>query len=66
MGGITVCGGYTVFMSMPLEGQWLSGRVFILGECLSISSLPGKAFRMLVDIARLSERFNMHSQSQAW
>ena len=38
----------------------------ILGKCLLISSLPGKAFRMLVDITRLAERFNMHSQSQAW
>ena len=38
----------------------------ILGECLLISSLPGKALRTLVDIARLAEQFNMHSQSQAW
>ena len=38
----------------------------ILGECLLISSLPGKALRTLVDIARLAERFNMHSQSRAW
>ena len=38
----------------------------ILGNCLLISSLPGKALRMLVDITRLAERFNMHSQSQAW
>ena len=38
----------------------------ILGECLLISSLPGKAFRTLVDIARLAERFNMRSQSRAW
>ena len=34
--------------------------------CLLISSLPGKALRMLVEIARLAERFNMHSQSRAW
>ena len=27
----------------------------ILGECLLISSLPGKALRMLVDIASLAE-----------
>ena len=27
----------------------------ILGECLLISSLPGKAFRTLVDITRLAE-----------
>ena len=31
-----------------------------------ISSLPGKALRTLVDIARLAERFNMRSQSRAW
>ena len=37
----------------------------ILGECLLISSLQGKALRTLVDIARLAERFNMRSQSQA-
>ena len=36
-----------------------------LGECLLISSLPGKALRTLIDIARLAERFNMRSQSQA-
>ena len=29
----------------------------ILGECLLISSLPGKALRTRVDIARLAERF---------
>ena len=29
-----------------------------------ISSLPGKALRMLVDIVRLAERFNMHSRSR--
>ena len=38
----------------------------ILGECLLISSLPGKALRMLVDIVRLSDRFTMRFQSQAW
>ena len=38
----------------------------ILGECLLISSLPGKALRMLVDIARLAKLFNMRSQSRAW
>ena len=35
-------------------------------ECLLITSLPSKALRLLVDIARLAERFNMRSQSQAW
>ena len=29
-----------------------------------ISSLPGKALRMLVDIARLAERFNKRFQSR--
>ena len=38
----------------------------IQGECLLILSLPGKALRRLVDIARLAERFNMRSQSRAW
>ena len=38
----------------------------ILGECLLISSLSGKALRTLVDIARLAEGFNMRSQSRAW
>ena len=41
-------------------------RERILGECLLKSSLPGKALRMHVDITRLAERFNMHSQSRAW
>ena len=31
-----------------------------------ISSLPGKALRTLVEIARLVELFNMLSQSQVW
>ena len=35
----------------------------MLGECHLISSLPGKALRTVVDIARLAERFNMRSQS---
>ena len=38
----------------------------ILGESLLISSLPGKAMRTLVDIARLAKQFNMRSQSRAW
>ena len=33
----------------------LAEMLQILGECLSISSLPGKALRMLVDIGRLAE-----------
>ena len=32
-------------------------------EKLYIETLPGKALRTLVDIARLAERFNMDSQS---
>ena len=39
---------------------------FSIGECLLISSLPGKALRTLVDIAKLAERFNKRSQSLAW
>ena len=38
----------------------------ILGERLLISSLPGKASKMPVDIARLAEQFNMRSQSRVW
>ena len=38
----------------------------IPGSRLLISSLPGKALRTHVDIARLAERFNMRSQSLAW
>ena len=45
---------------------WRNSIKNILGECLLISSLPGKALRTLVDIARLAERFNMRSQSHAW
>ena len=28
--------------------------------------VPGNALRMLVDIARIAERFNKRSQSRAW
>ena len=38
----------------------------IPGSRLLISSLPGKALRTLVDIARLAERFDKRSQSRAW
>ena len=44
----------------------LMGIKRILGECLLISSLPGKALRTLVGIARLAQRFDMRSQSRAW
>ena len=43
----------------------ISNRERILGECIFISSLPGKVLVMLVDITRFAEQFNMHSQSQA-
>ena len=38
----------------------------ILGECHLLSSFQGKALRMLVDIARLAERFNTRSPSRTW
>ena len=38
-----------------LIGNSVIHSLDILGECLLISSLPGKALRMLVDIARLAE-----------
>ena len=44
----------------------ISNRWRILGEYIFILSLPDKAFRMLVDIARLVEQFSMLSQSRAW
>ena len=31
---------------------------------ICLSSLPGKALRTLVDIARLAKRFNMRSQAE--
>ena len=37
----------------------------ILSECLLISS-KGKALIVHVDIARLAERFNIHSRSRSW
>ena len=37
--------------------------ISMLGECLLILSLPDKALRMLVDIVRIAERFNMRSKS---
>ena len=44
-------------MISSLSGKLVDCEAFrdigILGECLLISSLPGKASRMLVDIARL-------------
>ena len=49
-----------------VSDNWGGCKYRILGECLLISSLPGKVLRTLVDIARLAERFNMRSQSRAW
>ena len=47
--------------------HWCSAISRILGDCLLISSLPEKAVRTLLDIARLAERFNnMCSLSRAW
>ena len=48
--------------------RWIaSSSTFVLlienTRCLLISSLPGKALRTLVDIAKLAKRFNMRSQS---
>ena len=49
---------------MPLfVAAYGAGNKRLLGECLLISSLPGKALNTLVDIARLAERFNMRYQS---
>ena len=45
-----------------LMGRYIENSRFTV----LISSLPGKALRMLVDIARLAKRFNMRSQSRAW
>ena len=50
----------------PLNLFKPSNKWRILGECLLISSLQGRALRTRVDIARLAERFNMRSQSGAW
>ena len=39
-------------------------KKIILGECILISSLSGKASRTLVDIARLAEQFNVRFRSR--
>ena len=38
----------------------------MLGECLFISSLPGKASRTLFNIVRLADQLNTGSQNRAW
>ena len=76
-GGVPRSTSYGVYVSrlIPFLAAVASGcitgfstrnKLRILSKCLLISSLPGKAFRTLVDIARLAERFNMRSQSRAW
>ena len=56
---------YVIIASLESETM---GKLInrIPGSRLLIPSLPGKALRTLVDIARLAERFNMRSQSRAW
>ena len=56
-GNVSLICGHEEF---PMMYRWR-----IPGECLLISSLPGKALRTLVDIASLADRFNMRSQSRA-
>ena len=58
---------YKSCVHMEVDLVPLAGEIYRkLGECPLISSLPGKALRTHVDIARLAERFNKHSQSRAW
>ena len=54
------------FKVTPVRSDLQVNILRILGECLMISSLPGKAMRTLVDIARLAEQFILRSQSRAW
>ena len=56
---------YVIIASLKSETM---GKLInrIPGSLLLISSLPGKAFRKLVDITRLAERFNKLYQSRAW
>ena len=55
----TAKGGFssvaTLFAKMKTFLKDRSDMHHILGECLLISSLPGKALKTLVDIARLAE-----------
>ena len=55
---IWICSVYFIVYSTPA-----AKTIRILGECILISSLPGKSLRTLVEIARLAERFNKRSQS---
>ena len=61
-----IVGNHMLRLKWNALGDKESSKKRILGECLLISSLPSKALRTLVDIARLAERFNMRSQSRAW
>ena len=51
--------------SLEVNDIWNANKERILDECLLVSSVPGKALRMLVDIVRLAERFKTRFQSQA-
>ena len=52
-------------LNANVKKNWPNIHVYrILGECLLMSSLPGEALIMLVDIGRLAERFNKPSQSR--
>ena len=58
---------YLRFHVLFIVGLWNARhKLRILGDCLLITSLPGKALRTLVYIMRLAEQFNMHFQSRAW
>ena len=66
---VAFTGHYTHFLTRynnPTKYHQNTSKSYIeriLGECLLISSLLGKALRTLVDITRLAERFNECSQS---
>ena len=69
--GVSRSGSCSVFNLLEsmiqnlVKGFKQLGIYRILGECLLIK-FTRQGFETLVDIARLAERFNMHSQSQAW
>ena len=56
----------TILREETLTARPRGYKYGVLGECLLISSLPGKALRTLVNTAMLAERFNMRSESRAW
>ena len=67
-GMVSLLGDFCPNFKIALPGEVISfDRCMpMLGECHLISSLPGKAMRTLVDIARFAERYNKHSQSRVW